>query len=181
MPQTTQSHLPEPNKSSIPELCNLTLDELKKLDQDQQCLNDFVDEIGVVQRLQNDLDSLIEEMKVMASENLSREQHILHLRSSIERKLDEFRKLGSSYEMMSTRYQKKSEEFAPQHIKELLQIAVSNADSACDTHVEQFLSGSIDAQQFVDQYREAKRISAMRKAKEERLTHQLNELERATF
>lgn len=181
MPQTTQSHLPESNKSSIPELCNLTLDELQKLDQDPQYLNDFVDQIGVVQRLQNDLDTSIEDVKVMASENLARKKHLLELRAVVEEKLDEFRKLGASYEGMSARYQKKSEEFAPQHIKELLQIAVSNSDSVCETYVEQFLGGSIDAQQFVDQYKEAKRISAMRKAKEERLTHQLNELERATF
>lgn len=176
-----QPHLPEPNKSSIPELCNLTLDELQKLDQDPQYLNDFVDEIGVVQRLHNDLDTLIDDVKAMASDNLTSEQRMMELRSAIEGKLNEFQKLGGSYETLNARYQKKSEEFAPQHIKELLQIAVSNADSACDSCVEQFLSGSIDAQQFVDQYREVKRVSAMRKAKEERLTHQLNELERATY
>lgn len=180
-PKPAQPHLPEPNKSSIPELCNLSLEELQKLDQDPQYLNDFVDEIGVVQRLQNDLDTIIEDIKLMATENLSRKQHMDELRSNIEEKLNEFRKLGGSFESLSTRYQKKSEEFAPQHIKELLQIAASNADAVCETYVEQFLNGSIDVQQFLDQYREAKRISAMRKAKEERLTHQLNELERATF
>lgn len=180
-PKPIQPHLPEPNKSSIPELCNLSLEELQKLDQDPQYLNDFVDEIGVVQRLQNDLDTIIEDIKLMATENLSRKQHMDELRSNIEEKLNEFRKLGGSYESLSARYQKKSEEFAPQHIKELLQIAASNADAVCETFVEQFLNGSIDVQQFLDHYREGKRISAMRKAKEERLTHQLNELERATF
>lgn len=179
--QSVQPHLPELNKSCIPELCNLSLQELQKLDQDPQYLNDFVDEMAVVQRIQHELDTFIEDIKVMATENLTREQHMNQLRSVIEEKLQEFRTLGGSYESLSTRYQNKSEEFAPQHIKELLQIAVSNADSTCDTFVEQFLSGSIDVQQFLDQYREAKRISAMRKAKEERLTHQLNELERATF
>lgn len=181
MSQPSQPHLPELNKSSIPELCNLSLDELQKLDRDPQYLNDFVDEMAVVQRIQNDLDTLIEDIKVMATENISREQHINELRAVLEGKLDEFRKLGGSYETLSIRYQKKSEEFAPQHIKELLQIAASTVDSACDNFVEQFLNGSIDVQQFLDQYREAKRISAMRKAKEERLTHQLNELERAQF
>lgn len=137
--------------------------------------------MAVVQRIQNDMDTLIEDIKVLATENLSREQHMNDLRSAIEAKLDEFRKLGSSYESHSARYQKKSEEFAPQHIKELLQIAASNADGICDNYVEQFLSKSIDVQQFLDQYREAKKLSAIRKAKEERLTHQLNEFERATF
>lgn len=177
-PQPVQ---PEPIKSSIPELCNLSMEELQKLEQDPQYLNDFVDEMAVVQRIQNDLDATIEDVKMMATENLSREQHIQQLRSTIESKLDEFRQLGTTYESLSTRYQKKSEEFAPQHIKELLQIAASNADSTCDNYVEQFLNKSIDVQQFLDQYREAKTLSALRKAKEEQLTHQLNEFERATF
>ncbi|XP_031638682.1 uncharacterized protein LOC116350852 [Contarinia nasturtii] len=181
MPQSTQSNLPEPNKSSIPELCNLSKEELQKLDKDPQYLSDFVDEMAIIQRLHNDLDTIIEDVKVVATENLTREQHMQQLRSAIEEMLNEFRKLGGSYESLSARYQKKSEEFAPQHIKELLQIAASNADGICDTYVQQFLNGSVDVQQFLDQYREAKQISAMRKAKEERLTHQLNELERATF
>lgn len=176
-----KSNVSDLNKSSIPELCNLTLDELQKLDQDPQYLNDFVDELGVVQRLHTDLDTLIEDIKVMATDNLSHEKHINELQAALELKLNEFRQLGGSYESLSARYQRKSDEFAPQHIKELLQIAASNADSACDTFVQQFLSGSIDVQNFLDQYKDAKRVSALRKAKEERLAHQLNELERAQF
>lgn len=154
---------------------------MQKLDQDPQYLNDFVDEMAVVQRLHTDLDTVIDDVKVIATENLSHEKHLNELRSGLEGKLNEFRQLGGSYDALSARYQRKSDEFAPQHIKELLQIAASNADSACDTFVQQFLNGSIDVQHFLDQYRDAKRVSAQRKAKEERLTHQLNELERAQF
>lgn len=179
IPNTTQKG--EINISSIPELCNLSLEELQRLDQDQQYLNDFVDEIAVVQRIQHDLDTLIENVKTVATENLGCHQRLHDLKSSIELKLNEFRRLGDSYDALNSRYQKKSDEFAPHHIKELLQIAVSNADGICDKYVEEFLNGSMDVQQFLDQYREAKRISAIRKAKEERLTHQLNEFERATF
>jgi len=46
-------------------------------------------------------------------------------------------------------------------------------------HVELFLSGKIDVQTFLNSYTDSKKISAMRKAKEERLSHQLNALERA--
>lgn len=176
-----QNNPQDANISSIPELCNLSMDELAKLDQDPQYLNDFVDEIAVVQRFQRELGVLIDDVKTNASENLSREQHLSQLRANIESKLEEFRNLSSSYETLSTRYQRKSDEFAPQHIKELLQIAALKADGICDTYVEQFLNKSMDVQQFLDQYRKGKQISAMRKAKEERLAHQLNELERATF
>lgn len=179
MPINTQVP-PVLNQSSIPELCSLSFEELQKLDSDPQYLNDFVDEMAVVQRIQSDLNTLIDDVETVARENLTREQHMQSLRTNIETKLDEFRQLGNVYDSLSNRYQKKSDEFAPQHIKELLQIAVSNADSLCETHVEQFLNGGMDVQQFLDQYREAKRTSAMRKAKEERLAHQLNELERSS-
>lgn len=169
-----------PIQSSIPELCNISLEELQKLDSDPQYLNDFVDEIPVVQRIQNDLDTLIGDVETMARESLSREHHLQELKANIETKVDEFRQLGNVYDALSARYQKKSDEFAPQHIKELLQIAATNADGVCETHVEQFLGGETDVQQFLDQYREAKRISAMRKVKEERLSHQLNEFERSS-
>lgn len=167
--------------SNIPELCNLTVDELLALNLDDEYLNDFVDEIDAVQRIQNDMDQLIGDVECLAKENLAREQHLMQLRTNVETKLTEFRKHGEQYDALSQRYQKKSEEFAPQHIKELLQIAASTADSICDTHVDQFLRGEIDVQNFLDRYKEAKQLSAMRKAKEERLSHQLNELERHTY
>lgn len=183
-PKSTQNpnNQHQPNiQSTIPELCNLTLDELHALNSDNEYLNDFVDDIDAVQRIQTDLDQLIGDVEGLAKENLAREQHLLQLRTNVETKLAEFRQHGDQYDALSQRYQKKSEEFAPQHIKELLQIAASTADSICDTHVEQFLRGEIDVQNFLDRYKEAKQLSAMRKAKEERLSHQLNELERHTY
>lgn len=183
-PKSTQNsnnqHQPK-IQSNIPELCNLTVDELRALSSNDECLNDFVDEIDAVQRIQNDLDQLIGDVEGLAKENLEREQHLMRLQTSVEKQHTEFRQHGDKYDALSQRYQKKSEEFAPQHIKELLQIAASTADSICDTHVEQFLRGEIDVQNFLDRYKEAKQLSAMRKAKEERLSHQLNELERHTY
>lgn len=179
-PQLSMLKSPDQPASTTPELCSLTLEELQRLDQDQQYLDDFIDEMNAVRRIDADLNTLIDNVKVMAIENLSREQRVHELRTSIQARSDEFRRLGDSYMALNARYQQKSDEFAPQHIKELLQIAVSNADQTCDKCVEQFLNGSMDVQQFLDQYREAKRLSATRKAKEERLTHQLNEFERAT-
>lgn len=172
---------PDQPISSMPELCNLTVEELQRLDQDQQYLEDFVAEMGIVQRIDGDVTAFIDNVKTTAIENLSRQQRMNELQTSIHSKSEEFRKLGDSYMSLNTRYQMKSDEFAPQHIKELLQIAVSNADMTCDKYVEQFLNGTMEVQQFLDQYREAKKISAMRKAKEERLSHQLNEFERATY
>jgi len=45
--------------------------------------------------------------------------------------------------------------------------------------VEHFLNGKIDVQTFLNTYQSSKKISAERKAKEERLGTQLSALERA--
>lgn len=167
--------------SDIPELCNLTIDDLRQLNEDDDFLNDFVDELTPVKRIQEDLDRLIDDVMNTAKSNLECEQQIHAMKQSVNAKMNDFRKHGEFYEMLNQRYQKKSEEFAPQHIRELLQIAASTADSLCEKYVEEFLSGSIDAQTFLDRYKDAKQLSALRKAKEERLSHQLTELERATY
>lgn len=121
------------------------------------------------------------------------------LRQSIADGYAKLRNLGDKWDHASKKYLEKTEEFSPLHIKvsastipvisiwdknkfllqELLQIAVSSADSECEQHVENFLNGRIDVQTFLDEYTKTKKLSALRKAKEERLSHQLNALERA--
>lgn len=54
-----------------------------------------------------------------------------------------------------------------------------SADSDCDTHVHDFLNSKLDVQVFLDRYLKTKVLGTLRKAKEERLSHQLNALERA--
>lgn len=170
-----------PIRSNIPELSNLTVEELQQLNDDPDYLNDFVDDMNIVQKYNQELDRLIVDVETIARESIEQESKLEQLRASLTAKLTEFVMHGEKYEVLNQRYQKKSEEFAPQHIKELLQIAVSTADGICETHVEQFLNRTIDVQTFLDRYLQAKKLSALRKAKEERLTHQLNALERATY
>lgn len=172
--------MPSTIQSSIRELCDLTLDDLTKLNTDPAYLNDFVEEMGVIKNLNNDLDTLMNAVGTAATENMSKEAQLTNLRQNVTAQLASFVQLGERYETLNQRYQRKSEEFAPQHIKELLQIEASTADSICDQHVNGFLSGTVDVQTFLDQYLQTKKLSAMRKAKEERLAHQLRELERAT-
>lgn len=166
--------------TTIPQLLNLSIEDLKRLDSDIESLDDFIDEYGFVKGLNDELDSLMLEVESIAGENLSREQVINDLKNHLNDTTNGLLGLGHRYDQLSLAYKKKSEEFTPQHIRELLQIAVSTADSTCESHVESFLKGTIDVQTFLLSYMEAKKLSATRKAKEERLSVQLNALERAT-
>ncbi|XP_012156942.1 vacuolar protein sorting-associated protein 37A [Ceratitis capitata] len=167
------------NESSLPNLSTLSLDELKQLDSDPQFFDDFIEEMSVVQHLNEELDSMISQVEIISRENESKETHLVELKRKLSDDVTALKNLGEKCDQLNKKYLKKSEEYAPQHIRELLQIAASNADSECERHVEQFLNGKIDVQTFLNNYTHSKKISAERKAKEERLGHQLTALERA--
>lgn len=146
------------------------------------------------------------DVQSIAEENITKKREMDEIKTKLGQQFIDLRELGEQYEIRNNQYQKKAEEFAPQNIKvnliqlqlfelrsdikiiylfdvfqELLQIAASTSDTDCENCVEKFLGKEIDIQMFLNQYMEAKKLSAMRKAKEEQLNKQLNALERATF
>ncbi|XP_037935539.1 vacuolar protein sorting-associated protein 37A [Teleopsis dalmanni] len=167
------------NDSNLPNLSNLSLDELKQLDNDPQFFEDFIEELSVVQHLNEDLDSMINQVEIISRENESKESHLVELKRKLSDDVTALKNLGEKCDQLNKKYLKKAEDFAPQHIRELLQIAASNSDTDCDRHVEQFLNGKIDVQTFLNSYTCSKKLSSERKAKEERLGQQLSALERA--
>ncbi|XP_017869886.1 PREDICTED: vacuolar protein sorting-associated protein 37A [Drosophila arizonae] len=169
----------KPEEESMPNLSTLSLDELKQLDRDPEFFDDFIEEMSVVQHLNEELDSMMNQVENISRENESKGTHLVELKRRLSDDYTALKTLGEKCDLLNKKYLKKSEEYAPQHIRELLQIAASNADGDCDRHVEHFLNGKIDVQTFLNTYQSSKKISAERKAKEERLGSQLTALERA--
>lgn len=164
---------------TMPDLSTLSLDELKQLDTDPEFFDDFIEEMLVVQQLNEELDSMINQVEVIARENESKEVHLVELKRKLSDDVTTLKNLGEKCDELNKKYVRKSEEYEPQHIKELLQIAASDADTDCEKHVELFLNGKIDVQTFLQSYTHSKKMSSERKVKEERLAQQLEALERA--
>ncbi|KAM7350540.1 vacuolar protein sorting 37A [Cochliomyia hominivorax] len=175
----SKSTSPRLNESSFPNLSTLSLDELKQLDNDPEFFDDFIEEMSVVQQLNEELDSMINQVETISKENETKETHLVELKRKLSDDVTTLKHLGEKCDQLNKKYLKKSEEYNPQHIRELLQIAASNADTECERHVEQFLNGKIDVQTFLKSYTHCKKLSSERKAKEERLGQQLTALERA--
>lgn len=57
----------KPEEDSMPNLSTLSLDELKQLDRDPEFFDDFIEEMSVVQHLNEELDSMMNQV-----ENISR-------------------------------------------------------------------------------------------------------------
>lgn len=175
----SNSSSPRLNDCNFPNLSTLSLEELKQLDNDPEFFEDFIEEMSVVQQLNEELDSMIDQVETISKENETKETHLVELKRKLSDDVTTLKHLGEKCDQLNKKYLKKSEEYNPQHIRELLQIAASNADTECERHVEQFLNGKIDVQTFLQNYTHSKKLSSERKAKEERLGQQLMALERA--
>lgn len=167
---------------TLPDLSALSLDELRQLNEpDAQYLVDFVEELDGMQQLNGRIDELLADVQTASGDNLAKESELLRLQQAKQSGRLALRRLGADYEAENQSYQTQSEQFAPAHIKELLQIAAAGADADCEAHVAAFLGGRLDAATFLERYMPAKVLGTVRKAKVERLAHQLSALERSTF
>lgn len=162
--------------SSIPEILNLHVDQLHSLLHDDQYLNDFVEELAPLKALNVDLDTLISDNESLANSNMSMKEKLNELKNSISELSSEFLQLGGKYDSKHKKYVEISQEYSPDNIKQLLQIAVSDAEADCEKSVESFLNGDLSVNQFLESFTESKKLISTRKWKEDRLNYQLNQL-----
>lgn len=113
---TTAAQINEDNLE-FPNLLTLNIDELKNLNNDNDYLDEFIENLEPVQILNEKLDVLINEVKRIAETNLLKKDVIEKKKECINNNILLFKELGEQYEALNKRYQRKSEEFAPQHIK----------------------------------------------------------------
>lgn len=163
-------------RSIVSELNDLDHSQLIALIQDEQYLDDFIEELGPIKSLNDELDILIEETEKLANENLKYESKFLQLKSSIKSLSGDFNNLGTNFSETSRKYTEKSSEFSPENIRQLLEIDVSNSETECDEIVEKFLQGDQGIVEFLDDFMKVKKLIALRKFKEERLNYQLRQL-----
>lgn len=126
--------------NSIPELSKLSLEDLKKLDSDSQFFDDFIEEMSIVQSLNDELDLIINQVENISSkfnnvylscwvyylfsdfwifieENQSKEAYLNELKQRLSSDVHTLKTLGEKCEKLNQKYQKKSEELSPQHIR----------------------------------------------------------------
>ncbi|PNF36530.1 hypothetical protein B7P43_G15870 [Cryptotermes secundus] len=171
----------QPRALSFPELQDLSTAELEHLSQSQDRLDDFIDKLPVVQKLNNNVEDMITRNEELAKENLSKQPRLEELGYSVREKLDALAVLKNSYESLSQEYQRLSDRYAPGSIKESLRLAALHSDEESERIAEQFLGGRMSVEQFVSIYLQKRTVSQIRKTKEEKLGSQLSELQRAGY
>ncbi|XP_018568891.1 vacuolar protein sorting-associated protein 37A [Anoplophora glabripennis] len=178
-------HMPQPSfvhqTVPFPELANMSLEELQLLNENIDMQDDFVNELPQIKEQNKHLDDVIVQVEELAEANLSKQNKLNELKSNIDSKIEHVTKLAFENGRLHAIYQNFSDKFSPRNIKEQLRLGAEKADLDCEKIADRFLNGEIDVDRFVNDFIKTKALCQTRKTKEEKLSYQLDKLDRAGF
>lgn len=166
---------------AFPELNNLSNEELRWLNEDDDRLDEFLDKHSDLKDINTAIDDAIDWVQKTAEANVAKEPELRELQSDVANKVQTVTALKARYDQLIQRYNKLSEAFTPDHIKECLRKAADESHEESERIAEDFLNRKIDVERFLSTYIECRKLGQARRTKEEKLAHQLNELKRAGY
>lgn len=166
---------------AFPELNSLTNEQLRLLGEDDDRLDEFLEKHSDLKDINATIDGAIDWVQKTAEANVAREPELRELQSDVASKVQTVAALKARYDQLIQRYNKLSEVFTPDHIKECLRRAADESHEESERIAEDFLNRKIDVERFLSTYVECRKLGQARRTKEEKLAHQLNELKRAGY
>ncbi|XP_046615166.1 vacuolar protein sorting-associated protein 37A [Neodiprion virginianus] len=181
--QTAQTNVRSktPQCSEFPELNDLSTEELQKLGDNVDRLDEFLEKHSQIKDLNTTVEDAIDWVENTARGNLLKESELEELRNQVAEKAERVTILKARYDQLNQKYNKLSEVFTPDHIKNCLKHAADESHEKSEAIAEDFLNRKIDVERFLSTYVECRKLGQARRTKEEKLAHQLNELKRAGY
>lgn len=177
----SQSQPKTPQSVVFPELNSLSNEELRRLNGDEDRLDEFLKKHSQLKDINTAIDDAIDWVKKTAEANIAKEPELRELQAEVASKVETVAVLKAKYDQLIQRYNKLSEVFTPDHIKECLSRAADESHEESERIAEDFLNRKIDVERFLSSYIECRKLGQARRTKEEKLAHQLNELKRAGY
>ncbi|XP_023245189.1 vacuolar protein sorting-associated protein 37A [Copidosoma floridanum] len=165
--------------AEFPELDKLTNEELMKLGEEEDLMDEFLLKHTKLKEIDSAVESAIEWVEKTAESNLLKEQELQELRNDVAEKVKEMEALKTTYENLVEKHNELSKVFDPEHIRDCLSKAADASQEQSEVIAQDFLNRKIDVERFLSTYIECRKLGQARRTKEEKLTHQLNELKRS--
>ncbi|XP_026322690.1 vacuolar protein sorting-associated protein 37A-like [Hyposmocoma kahamanoa] len=177
--ESPQSHI-SAHSLLIPDLAELSIDELQEILQNCDLQDKLLENCPQLMEVDMETEELMSSIEDIAQDNLSKQQMLDDLKTQVLDRISRIVQLKMNYEELNKKHARLAESYAPHRIRECLKAAALRADEDADHIADQFLMGNIPVETFIAQFAEKRALGQARRAREERLAHQLAQLDRAT-
>ncbi|KAL4711223.1 hypothetical protein ACJJTC_019064 [Scirpophaga incertulas] len=177
---TSHRHVNTTANPLFPELNKLSIEELQEILENTDLQDKLLENNPQIYQLDLETEELMSSIEEIAQDNLSKQQMLDDLKTDVIERISTITQMKINYEELHKKYQKLAEIYDPHRIRDCLKEAAMKADEEAEAIVESFLSGKIPAEAFVAQFSEKRALGQTRRARVERLAHQLTQLDKAT-
>ncbi|XP_034827585.1 vacuolar protein sorting-associated protein 37A [Maniola hyperantus] len=164
----------------FPELSELTVEELQEIIENPDLQDKLLETNPQLVELDLETEELMTSIEEIAQDNLMKQQMLDTLKSEVLDRISTIVQMKMNYEDLNRKHQKLSEMYDPHRIRDCLREAALKADEDAEVIAEQFLLGNIPVETFIAKFAEKRALGQARRAREERLAHQLTQLDKAT-
>ncbi|XP_063392447.1 vacuolar protein sorting-associated protein 37A-like [Cydia fagiglandana] len=164
----------------FPELGELTIEELHEILENPDLQDKLLETTPQLLALNLETEELMLSIERIARDNIAEQQRLDEMKTDVVDRISALVQMKINYEELHARHQKLSEEYDPHRIRDCLKAAALKADEDAEAIAEQFLLGKMPVESFISQFAETRARGQARRAREERLAHQLAQLHRAT-
>ncbi|XP_041970552.1 vacuolar protein sorting-associated protein 37A [Aricia agestis] len=168
------------NSLMFPELSELSIEELQEIIENPDLQDKLLESNPQLIELDMETEEVMASIEKIAQDNISKQQILDDLKTDVLDRISTIVQMKMNYEELNRKHQKLSEVYDPHHIRDCLKVAALKADEDAESIAEQFLLGNIPVETFVSKFSEKRALGQARRAREERLGHQLAQLDKAT-
>ncbi|CAH2056134.1 unnamed protein product, partial [Iphiclides podalirius] len=175
---------PQSNLSSqslmFPDLSELSIDELQEILENPDLQDKLIETNPQLIELDLETEELMNSIEEIAQDNIAKQQMLDDLKTEVIDRISTIVQMKMNYEELNKKHQKLAEMYDPHRIRDCLKESALKADEDAEVIAEQFLLGNIPVESFIAKFAEKRALGQARRAREERLAHQLAQLDKAT-
>lgn len=164
----------------FPELNELTVDELQEILESTDLQDKLLENNPQLLELDLEAEELMGSIEEIAQDNIAKQQTLDDLKTDVIDRISTIVQMKMNYEELNRKHQKLADMYDPHRIRDCLKEAALKADEDAEAVAEQFLLGNLPVELFVTKFAEKRALGQARRAREERLAHQLAQLDKAT-
>lgn len=153
----------------IPELEDLSIEELRELDADEMQLLALIQGTELAQNISQKRETISRQVETIANENLSLSKSLNSLREQLKSKYEMCEKLKSEYENNIMKFSEVTEWMSLTNVSLTLQVSAAEQEQVADKLVQDFLEGNMEVAAFMKEFLRSKSLATTRKVKEDKI------------